>query len=264
MVIKLPYTLYRVFTDLSNDLIGNTSPVFVLDKELSTDQMQSIATDLWQPASTFLWKNNDKWQVRWFAPDQEIGLCGHGSLCAIAHLGLNDPKLIKFYANETEISGGLLDDQSGFLNLSPIHVTKQISNNNHLEAALGIPVIAHYQTNNKHIVLTDTESSVKAMKPNFEKLRESPVFGYAVTAPGENADFVSRTLVPHVHQLEDPATGSSHSALAPFWSERLSQSKMIAYQLSKRGGKFGITYEHKMVRLEGEYQAIGEGTFNLK
>jgi len=35
---------------------------------------------------------------------------------------------------------------------------------------------------------------------------------------------------------EDPVTGSSHSSLAPYWSKKLGKTKVIGYQLSKRGG----------------------------
>jgi len=98
----------------------------------------------------------------------------------------------------------------------------------------------------------------------FALLRTSEIFGYAVTALGDESDFVSRTLVPHVHQLEDPATGSSHAALAPFWSKRLNKSKMTAYQLSSRGGKFNIRLENNLVNLSGEFQCLSSGTFILK
>lgn len=43
-------------------------------------------------------------------------------------------------------------------------------------------------------------------------------------------------LLPNVGVAEDPVTGSSHSSLIPFWSERLQKKQMIAKQLSPRGG----------------------------
>ncbi len=101
------------------------------------------------------------------------------------------------------------------------------------------------------------------MSPNFEILRRSPIFGYAVTSVGDDCDFVSRTLVPHVHQLEDPATGSSHAALAPFWAARFNKTKMTAIQLSKRGGQFHLTLEGKKVKLYGEHYKLNEGKLFL-
>ena len=64
------------------------------------------------------------------------------------------------------------------------------------------------------------------MTPDFQKLRTMEMFGYIVTAPSssEEIDFVSRTIIPHVQQLEDPATGSSHAALVPFWANKLNKN----------------------------------------
>ena len=45
-----------------------------------------------------------------------------------------------------------------------------------------------------------------------------------------------RYFAPASGILEDPVTGSSHSSLIPFWSKKLNKTKMIAKQLSKRGG----------------------------
>jgi predicted PhzF superfamily epimerase YddE/YHI9 len=57
-----------------------------------------------------------------------------------------------------------------------------------------------------------------------------------ITAPGKSVDFVSRFFAPIAGIDEDPVTGSAHSQLIPFWSKKLNKEKMIALQLSKRGG----------------------------
>ena len=262
--MTIQYQLYRVFSDLLTGKAGNTSPVFLLEKEISAENMQSIAADMWQPACTFIWQDNDHWKVRWFAPDQEISLCGHGSLAAIAHLNSQGYQKAHLIAGEHEVKGGSSGNDSCFIELAPIPTQQKITQNEFWEEALGVAVLEHYQTTNKNIILTDSESSVLNMKPNFEKLRASDIFGYAVTAAGSKVDFVSRTLVPHVHQLEDPATGSSHAALAPFWQKKLNKNQMIAYQLSQRGGKFMIDCTSESVKLIGEYQQYGSGEINLR
>ncbi len=57
-----------------------------------------------------------------------------------------------------------------------------------------------------------------------------------VTAAGQRVDFVSRFFAPAMGIPEDPVTGSSHTSLIPFWSQRLGKTSMTAKQLSKRGG----------------------------
>jgi hypothetical protein len=61
-----------------------------------------------------------------------------------------------------------------------------------------------------------------------------------VTSRSSSADydFVSRFFAPRVGINEDPATGSAHCTLAPFWGERLEKSELVAYQASPRGGCF--------------------------
>ncbi|WP_460545965.1 PhzF family phenazine biosynthesis protein, partial [Echinicola sediminis] len=124
---------------------------------------------------------------------------------------------------------------------------------------LGIPLKAMYETKNKHIVLAEKEQHILEMQPDFSRLRDSKLFGYAVTAIGDEVDFVSRTLVPHTQSLEDFATGSSHAMLVPFWANRLGKNNFKALQLSSRGGEFQCELQDGTVTLSGEYRLEKEG-----
>jgi predicted PhzF superfamily epimerase YddE/YHI9 len=58
-----------------------------------------------------------------------------------------------------------------------------------------------------------------------------------VTARGDgDYDFVSRFFSPGDAVPEDPVTGSAHSMLIPYWAEKLDKTKMLARQVSERGG----------------------------
>ena len=61
--------------------------------------------------------------------------------------------------------------------------------------------------------------------------------GAVATAPGDDPDFVSRYFAPCFGIDEDPVTGSSHCALAPYWARRLGTPELYALQVSSRGGK---------------------------
>lgn len=259
------FETYRVFTDLESGFYGNTSSVVLLSEVLENTSLQQIAADFWQPATTFLWKENEKWRVKWFAPDAEIGICGHGSLAAIAFIfdNFKTSGEIVIDANNEQVKGGKYDDFKCFIELDSINVTEELPIEDYLLKGLGIPILGHYKTNNKNIVVVESEEALRSMKPDFQVLRSSEIFGYSVTAKSESnkIDFVSRTIVPHVQQLEDPATGSSHAALIPFWSTRLNdQIKFKCLQLSKRGGMFCGELIGNKVRLYGAYQKINRGT----
>ena len=223
--------------------------------------MQRIAADLNQPATTFIARagNNKHYLVRWFAPDAEIGLCGHGTLAAIAHLGSNAEEIIHLLAGNNELSGTKLQKREACMTLESIPNNGSTATPEGLEEALGVDIAGYYPTSNKDIVLINSEESLITMKPDFQALRKIKVFGYAVTAPGNNVDFVSRTLVPHVQQLEDHATGSSHAALAPFWSERLNKNDLIAIQHSPLGGFFHCAVAGDSTTLSGSFRIIATG-----
>ncbi|WP_258101645.1 PhzF family phenazine biosynthesis protein [Marinoscillum pacificum] len=261
---EFDFETYRVFTNLKEQCFGNTSSVVWLHSPMEASRMKRIAADFWQPATTFLWKEANTWKVRWFAPDAEIQLCGHGSLAAIAFIHDNfDPsEEITLQASKAKIKGGKYNDYKCYIELDAFDVTEELEIPEALKEALGIPVLGFYKTNNKNIVLTDSESSVASMRPNFELLRTMETFGYVVTAASTQPelDFVSRTIVPHVQQLEDPATGSSHAMLVAYWGKKLEKQHLKSKQLSSRGGSFCSDYLGKKVKLYGAYQKINKGT----
>lgn len=255
-----PFSIYQVFGDDSIGFKGNTAAVVELGDEISTEKMQSMAADFNQPATSFIWKNGDKWFIRWFAPDGEIGLCGHGSLAAIGYLiDQKDVKKVTLKYKRGEIQGEFVDVCLCSISLNEILTDRESPPEQALIAGLGVDIKAHYKTENKNLVLVENETVVRSMTPNFEILKECSDFGFIVTAPGENVDFVSRTIVPHVLQLEDPATGSSHAVLTSYWSKRLNKSKLTGHQLSARGGKFLCEISEPRVKLTGSYQVLVAG-----
>lgn len=258
-----PFSLIEVFNDPEHRLKGNTSTVVWLEKPMQDEAMQAMASDFNQPATTFLWHADAPatYHVRWFAPDAEIGLCGHGSLAAVAFLAeaKNISQEVTLLYQDRALSGMKTAAQSCSIRLDAIPVTGEETVSEALKAGLGVDIKAHYSTNNKNIVLLENEAALQNMRPDFAKLRESEVFGYAVTAPGDNVDFVSRTIVPHVQQLEDHATGSSHAALTPFWADRLGKNQLLARQLSQRGGRFICELDGQQVTLAGKYSMLARG-----
>jgi len=84
------------------------------------------------------------------------------------------------------------------------------------------------------------EATVVALAPKHIGMGELPARGVIVTAPADaarvDADFVSRFFAPGSGVDEDPVTGSSHCALAPFWAARFGRTELTGYQASRRGG----------------------------
>lgn len=271
---KHPFNIVNVFSNLLEGLRGNPSSVILLDQEVDAKLMQRIGKDLHQPATTFLWPNvnNNNYNVRWFAPDAEIQLCGHGALAAVSFLFQqlslkNEDQEIVLHAKGRQLSGWKISENEYAIKLEGILSKKIKEIPEILEEALGQKIIEYRSSDNKNIVVLENEEAVANMKPDFDLLRNIDVFGYSVTAQSntENSkvDFVSRTLVPHVQQLEDHATGSSHALLVPYWSEKLNKKQLLAKQLSPRGGFLKTEYENNFVTLIGQTYNTVEGTFLL-
>jgi len=263
----VPFQIISVFSQKGNDIQGNPASCLLLDAPLNESSYQRIAKELNQPATSFIWKEEGEnaFNIRWFAPDGEINLCGHGSAAAAVYLGsrfeTHQPIRLKY--NPGEITVVWKDDNTFSIELDPIPIRKEMEIPGPIQTGLGIPILTMYETGNKHLIITDSESSLSNMKPDFHRLRQSDIFGYAITAPGDRVDFVSRSLVPHVLQLEDHATGSSHAILVPYWAKRLSKHFMQSLQLSPRGGAFNCELKGNKVMLSGEYEILDKGNVSI-
>ena len=96
----------------------------------------------------------------------------------------------------------------------------------------------------------------------FNKINLDPG-GVVVTAKGTSSDFVSRYFTPQSTILEDPATGSSHCSLIPFWSKRLNKTHLTSVQLSKRIGEFECINHSKRVTVIGSAVNYSKTTITI-
>jgi predicted PhzF superfamily epimerase YddE/YHI9 len=109
----------------------------------------------------------------------------------------------------------------------------------------------------------ESEAAILNAAPDFQKLARFDGRGFIVTAPGETVDYVSRCFFPQAGINEDPATGSSHTTLAPYWSEKLGKKKMTARQLSARGAAFETEWIGDRVLITGKVVSYLEGVIEV-
>jgi predicted PhzF superfamily epimerase YddE/YHI9 len=62
---------------------------------------------------------------------------------------------------------------------------------------------------------------------------------------------------------EDPVTGSAHSQLIPFWSEKLGKQILHAKQLSSRGGDIYCEQNGERVTMGGRCVFYMKGEFKV-
>ena len=114
-----------------------------------------------------------------------------------------------------------------------------------------------------YIAVLEHEQQVRELQPDLSLLSTLDLRGVAITAPGSEADFVSRFFAPKHGIPEDPVTGSLHCALTPYWAERLGKQTMIARQVSRRGGTLLCELAGDRVVLSGYAVKFMEGEIEV-
>src|SRR5260370_16059732 len=116
-----------------------------------------------------------------------------------------------------------------------------------------------------YLVVVDQAEQVRGLSPDFAALAKLDAGrGTIVTAPGEgDVDYVCRMFLPSVGIDEDPATGSIHCTLAPYWAGRLGQDTFRAQQLSARGGSVQCTIVGDRAKIAGRARLDLHGTREL-
>jgi PhzF family phenazine biosynthesis protein len=223
--------------------------------------MQTVAHEINQAETAFCWtREGGDWELRWFTPVCEIDLCGHATL-ATAHIlsttGRNSLP-VTFWTN----SGALIVEAKvdGYSMDFPARPAHEVVDLSVMSEVLGVPVLEARCNASAFLARLESEHAVRAVQPNIPKIAALGKIGLIITAPGTECDFVSRFFAPNYGVNEDPATGSAHCALAPFWSPIFGRSTMIGHQLSPRGGQIGVTLLDDRVLLSGAARTFLEGT----
>ena len=248
-------TIYQVDAFTDKLFSGNPAAVVPLDSWIDESLMQYIAMENNLAETAFICPamNADAdFEIRWFTPEVEINLCGHATL-ASAYTLFN---IMDFHKEEITLSC-----KSGFLKVRkegefirmdfPSWKPERFNDYPEgLSKALGNSEIVGVYKHRDLLVELMNEDAVRKCDPDFALVHKT---GYKViiTAPGKEVDFVSRFFAPTVGVNEDPVTGSAHSQLIPFWSEKLGKQTLSALQLSKRGGKISCEQNGDRVTMGG-------------
>lgn len=231
---------------------GNPAAVCVLDEMLPINTMQAIAAENYLPETAFVVKNDGYYDLKWFTPEMEMDLCGHATLASAFVIFNFIEKEIKTVNFET-LSGTLTvtkDEEMLSLDLPSRKPVKE-EIDPRIECFFGHKPLEVHQSRDVMIVF-DNEKQIQDMAPDFDQLAKLKEYGSViVTAPGDNCDFVSRFFAPGFGITEDPVTGSAHCTLTPYWAEQLGRNKLVAKQLSQRGGELQCELIGNRVKIGG-------------
>lgn len=259
--MKISIFQVDAFTDQA--FKGNPAAVCPLDYWIPDEKMQQIAEENNLPETAFFVNRGDFYQIRWFTPQAEVDLCGHATL-ASAWVIMNkiqpDVREIKFGSHGGELI--VRRDKNYFFMDFPAHPPEKCDVPDELIKALGQNP-GEILSSNYYLAVFNSEDLIRHLKPYMTLLKELDRIGVIVTAPGKEVDFVSRFFAPAVGIPEDPVTGSAHCTLIPYWANKLGKSKMIAKQVSGRGGDLICEYKKDRVVIGGQARLYLEGRINF-
>lgn len=231
---------------------GNPAAVCILNEWVPEETMLNIAKENNLSETAFAVKeDNDKYHLRWFTPKVEVNLCGHATLAAgyviLEHYDINIPSV-----TFKTLSGDLIVKQNGNLYEMdfPAYKFKRVEVTDDMEEALGVRPIEAVLSRDL-LMLLESESDVKNLKPNLDKLNKLEGLTQSVTAKGKDFDCVSRVFAPKVAVNEDPVTGSTHCLITPYWAEKLGKNKLTALQASERSGILYCELVGERVKISG-------------
>jgi PhzF family phenazine biosynthesis protein len=253
--------IYHVDAFAQGPFTGNPAAVCVLTKPVTEETMQNIAMENNLSETAFITRGNGEWLIRWFTPLAEVDLCGHATLAsAFVVLNFLEPQS-EAVIFRSRVMGLLTVRKRGdLLELDfPADTLREAELPAVIRDSLGKEPIECCTGRTDFLLLYDTEDDILALKPDFRMLAATEARGVIVTAPGKEADFVSRFFCPGIGIDEDPVTGSAHTTLTPFWAARLGKKIMKAQQLSARGGVLECTQDGDRILIAGRATLYLEG-----
>ncbi|WP_417796549.1 PhzF family phenazine biosynthesis protein [Terasakiella pusilla] len=227
-------TIQHISAFSNGQLGGNPAGVVICDELPKDKEMQKIAADVGYSETVFAAPVEDRWRVRYFAPEVEVDFCGHATIAlgaalakhagpGVFTLDLNHARItVEGHFSETEwgasfqspptrsgpVASGVLNEALTLFGLSSTDLDMRIP-----------PAVAHGGGDHLVLALKDRKT-LQDMKYDLEQGRILAMREGFITLNlvyGETAQlFHARNPFPLGGVYEDPATGAAAAALAGY------------------------------------------------
>jgi PhzF family phenazine biosynthesis protein len=261
-------SIYQVDAFTDKLFGGNPAAVCPLDFWPEDHLMQSIAMENNLAETAFFCKEGEDYRLRWFTPLVEVDLCGHATL-ASAHVIYEElgytRESITFQSKSGPLMVSRIENATYLLDFPSDHALR-ISDQSlvkSIASALGTEILELWRGRDDYMAVVSSEKIIRTLNPDFRSLKKLDSRGLIVTSPGEELDFVSRGFFPQCGIDEDPATGSAHTVLTPYWAPRLKNNSLHAQQISRRVGHFKCIYKGERTALIGKAVSYLKGQITV-
>ena len=263
----MKYYVVDAFT--TEQFKGNPAGVCVLEGTWPTEEtMQKIAAENRLSETAFVKRRQDgSFDIRYFSPGSEVGLCGHATLgtsYVLAHFVDTEAEVFQYHTRDEDVAARKLPGDRYELDF-PAWEEKAVPVDGTILASLnGIQPLEVLETRDLTCIL-DSEETVRNFIPNQEAIDALPekYLGLLITARGDNCDFVDRSIFPKLSIPEDPVCGSAKCTLIPLWAKRLGKDQLIGHQLSPRTGVVYCKNAGDRVKISGNVALYMAGEINI-
>ena len=257
------YNIYQVDAFTNRIFSGNPACVVPLKNWLPDKILLEIAKENAVAETAYFIDKGNEIQLRWFTPDMEIDLCGHATL-ASAYVLFNELGYNKDTVRFESLSGGLCVSRQGkgIVLDFPSQPPEECEAPKQLLDGLGVDPV-EILSSEDYLVVLRNENAVECLDPLYDELKKVPLRGIIVTAKSNEFDFITRFFAPKHGVNEDPVTGSAFTQLAPYWANKLGKSKLVAKQISARGGKVSCEVAGERVLIFGNAVKYMEGQISI-
>jgi PhzF family phenazine biosynthesis protein len=254
IIVTMRTKLYQVDAFTNRIFGGNPAAVCILEQWLDDSLMQNIAAENNLSETAFAVQQQDGYGIRWFTPISEVDLCGHATLATahvlFEHYAIPGRKII-FQSKARGRLSVLKED--GFLTLDfPADTIEKVDAPRELVKAIGKEPSEAYRGRSDYLLIYGAQHDIEEISPDSMALAGLDLRGIIVSAPGTEMDFVSRFFAPGLGINEDPVTGSAHTTLTPYWTEKLGKNLLNARQLSSRKGDLMCRLLGNRVHISGK------------
>jgi PhzF family phenazine biosynthesis protein len=277
--------VYQVDAFTDRPFSGNQCAVCVLDDPAPDGWMQAVAAETNLPATAFVAPAPEGgaaraaaaagggrpeeagWWLRWYTPQREIVLCGHGTLATthvLAHELGEQAAVFRYDTVAGILTGRSVGD--GRIELDfPAHAPRPAPDDAGPAAAAlfpdgSAPAVETLRGFEDLLVVVPEVADVLRLAVDPDAMTALPARCVIVSAASgaghDGHDVVSRVFAHSVGIGEDAVTGSAHCLLGPYWAGRLGRSTLRARQASPRGGTLEVDVRGDRVALTGRATTV--------
>jgi PhzF family phenazine biosynthesis protein len=245
---------------------GNPAAICPLDNWLNDTVLQHIAMENNLAETGFYVKQGNVFEIRWFTPMVEVDLCGHATLAAafvIFNLENYTGNEIEFYSPRSGVLKVVRQNDWLTLNF-PTDIFKRVTITDNLIAGFNNKPVEAYKGKTDYMLVFSNQEAIETLIPDLTLVNNiTDCRGVITTAKGKEVDFVSRFFAPQSGISEDPVTGSAHTTLTPYWSEKLSKKELTAMQLSERKGYLKCNFKGERTEISGKAVLFLKGEIEI-